>query len=154
MNLLREALDPGRLQRDGAGWTSGATRHHLIFSLNSPKIRKIFIFIKVHSIKWHVYTRTVPVLKMGSLHCRIRIPNLMATLYCTDTVPIAQTRILTTYFCIGQEPNPSPYSCKVPSPTMCLSHCVHCLISIAGLRFRYRLGTQIPVLCRYYGKEI
>ena len=37
---------------------------------------------------------------------RIRIPKLIATLYCTETVHIAQiwTRIPTPYFCRGQEP--------------------------------------------------
>ena len=33
----------------------------------------------------------------------IRIPNLMATLYNAEHVHIAQTRIPTTYFCIGQD---------------------------------------------------
>ena len=39
------------------------------------------------------------------LQTRTKIWNLMATLYCTETVPIVQTRtkIPTPYFCIGQE---------------------------------------------------
>ena len=45
------------------------------------------------------------------LHCRkwtrvqtqIQIPNLMATLYYTEHVHIAQTQIPTPYFCKGQE---------------------------------------------------
>ena len=50
---------------------------------------------------------------MAYLHCRrrtrlqtlIRIPNPMATLYCAEHVPIAETRtwIPTLYFCVGQE---------------------------------------------------
>ena len=46
---------------------------------------------------------------MAYLHCRrwtrIWIPNLMATLYYTETVHIAQTQTQITipYFCVGQE---------------------------------------------------
>ena len=41
-----------------------------------------------------------------SVRTRIRIPNLIGTLYCTETVHIAQiwTQIPTPYFCRGQEP--------------------------------------------------
>ena len=43
VNLLGEALDPGRLQSHGTGWTSSATRHRLIFILKSFEMRKIFL---------------------------------------------------------------------------------------------------------------
>ena len=44
---------------------------------------------------------------MAHLHCRtrihIRILNPVTTLHCTEHVHIAQTRIPTSYFCVGQE---------------------------------------------------
>ena len=73
------------------------------------------------SLTYHLYTHEgradFPFLKrfnlMACLHCwrrtrvptRIRIPNLMATLYCTETVPIAQIKTLISapYFYTGQE---------------------------------------------------
>ena len=39
---------------------------------------------------------------------RILIPNLMATLHCTEHVYIAQTQIPTPDFCIGQESESVP----------------------------------------------
>ena len=55
-----------------------------------------------------------------SVRTRIRIPNLIGTLYRTETVHIAQiwTQIPTPYFCRGQESEslPKSVSCNVNEP--------------------------------------
>ena len=81
---------------------------------------------------------------MAYLHCRrltrvqtrIRIQNLMASLYCAEHVHIAQTKISvpTPNFCIGQESEsvsiPECVSGSVNEPYE--AKLVHCVIVVTG----------------------